>query len=300
MDRALVLIENIRTVASRLVPMGLSSIAAGSIIAACIYAANAKIEIATTLIAIFIICTLTIALPRLRVIEGFGIKAQLAEEIRKAEVTLDQLKALARSSARYGFLQLRGGNLPLTAQRDLIVALNESMISAGLSETETAEIRRPLMDLIAADLLYVAQLASVHLQGNAIRAVDEELKKLDGHIVGAPDPNGERRERLRGDRARLMALEPTGGRQAATPDNLPSLLDRCDADFPRTEDEGRRLRNILASARRIMTDCLQSGGLTPDFVSFASFKPHHTPGFLAKNDLDERAQALLRSRFAEG
>lgn len=276
----------------------LALFAVGLLGLASVYATRGHVDIASTLAGLFLLSVLTLALPRISAIEAFGVKAKLRKEIQKAEITLDQLKRLARTSARQGFLQVH--SLPMGERRAMIATLNDAVAAADLTDEEASELRRPLMDAVARDLLYVGQLAAVHLNVKAIHAVEAALRPIQVRVTGAPDPNEGERTRLEREKARLIALKIPDRHDPTTADNLASHLDGCLADFQREPDDDRRLRAVLRSARAIMAECVGTRSITLDFEAISRFLPIHAPGFLAANDTAERAEALLSSRFGEG
>lgn len=264
-----------------------------------IFAVAGHVDIAGTFAGLFLLGIATLSLPRLQSFEAFAVKLQLREELLKAQTTLDQLKALARSSARQGFLQAR--SLPMSKRREMVAMANDTIVAAALTDAEAAELQWPLMDAIARDLYSLGQLAAVHLKKvKAIYAVEAELKLVPARIVGAPDPNEPRRAKLEREKGRLMALEIPGHHGLITPESLGSALDGCLARFEQSPEDDQRLRGVLTSVRHIMADCLQAESITPDFEAIVKFLPVHAPGFLARNDLEERAEALLDGRFRRG
>lgn len=263
-----------------------------------VYATRGQVDIASALAGFFLLSMLTLSLPRLRAIEAFGVKAKLRKEIKKAEITLDQLKRLARTSARQGFLQVH--SLPMRERGTMIAALNDTVAAADLTDDEAAELRRPLMDAVARDILYIGQLAAVHLNGKAIHATEAALRLLQTRIVGAPDPNEAERNRLETEKTRLIELKIPDRRDPTTADTLSAHLDGCLADFPREPEDDRRLRAVLRSARAIMAECVKIRSITPDFEAISHFLPVHAGGYAGRNDGAQRAEGLLNSRFGEG
>lgn len=253
-----------------------------------IYAVSGHIDVAGALTGLFLVSLITLVLPRLRAFEAFGVKATLAEELRKAEVTIDQLKTLARSSARQGFIQLR--SLPVREQVSMTNALNETLDAAGISPQEQDEFRAPMMNALAATLLSAAQLASVHLKVVAIRNIEQELRSS----ASTAD-----REKLQIEHERLLSVKIPSFQETTNSDDLPRLLDSCLGSYPRSELDDRRLRSVIASARRIMSECMVAKAPTTDFLDMAAFVIVHTGGYFANGDADERAERLLNSRFGE-
>ncbi len=271
----------------------LALFAVGLLALAPVYATRGHVDIAGTLAGLFLLSMLTLSLPRLRAIEAFGVKAQLRKEIRKAEITLDQLKTLARSSIRQGFLQAR--TLPIAERRSVMATLNESIGAAELTDAEAAEFRRPLLDSLAQEILYVVQSAAVHMKVRVIHDIEERLLPLQSRTYGAPDPNEPMRTELTQEKDRLMALRIPARPGNATVETLPDYLDACAVDFPRSPDDDRRLRNVIAHGRRIMRECAATNLLPADFDGFTSYRAH----YLAPEDGPERAAALLGGRFGE-
>lgn len=265
------------------------------------FAVKDQIGIVSALMGIFVLSVLTLSLPRLRLIEAFGIKGELAEAVRKAELTLEQFKRLARSSARQGFQQMKTGNgryLPFVEKRGTIAALNDSMEAAGLDENEKAELRRPLFEALAIDLLSPVQTAAVHLKVKRIRAIEAELRGHETAMPGNADPNETTWAGLRVEKRRLMDGQIPSLREETTPGNLGVILDSCAGTFPRTADEDRRLLAVIASAKRIMAECQEAQNVTPDSNDFLELQLRVYPGVFHNDDSEVRADGLLRSRFA--
>ncbi len=133
------------------------------------------------------ISVLTLSLPRLRAIEAFGIKAQLDEAVRKAELTLEQFKRLARVTARQVFQERyrgSGRDAPFADKKATITALNDSMDAAGLNEQEVSELRRPFFEALAYDLVSPVQTVAVYLKVQRIRQIEAELKEHEVLISG--------------------------------------------------------------------------------------------------------------------
>lgn len=257
---------------------------------------------AVTLMAIFLVSLIALALPRLESFKAFGVEARLAAQIRNAEITLQQFEKLARSSARLGFQWMMAGAgrwAPFEEKHATVAALNDSMQAAGLDETEAAELRQPFLIGLAIDLLYPVQTVAVHLKCKRIREIENELRGHEVAIPGAADPEHARWAALRDEKRQLAELSIPSAGQPTRPETLDAALDSCAGPFPRSDDEDRRLHAIIASAKRIMAECHELRNVTPDSEAFLAFRHQVHPGFFGRDDSIERAEGLLRSRFAQ-
>ncbi len=258
-----------------------------------------RIAAAGALMGIFVVSLVPLVLPRLQIVKAYGIKVQLADQIRKAELTIEQFKRLARSTARQGLHQLVAGRHASYAEKRVMVdALNDSMDAAELTDKEAAEFRCPLFDMAAADLLGVVQRAALHIRGKRFKQLDDDVVRAGAPVTGAPDPGEAVRKEIEVERATLAATKIPARDDRPTADNVAALLDSCDSDFPRSPDDDRRLKALIAAAVRIMADCLEAENITADYDEFAGYLPRYDGGY-ADSSLDARlVEDSLRSRFA--
>lgn len=293
--------EDLQQVFERTLQLALSFFTIVLLAGATYFAARDRVAAAGLMMGIFVISVLTLSLPRLRVIEGFGVKASLDEAVRKAELTLEQFKRLARATARQGFQQVFRGELrdaPFAEKQAFIAALNDGMDAAGLEKQEADDLRAPLYRALAIDLASVVQTAANHLRVRRIREVEAAAGGESMLIMPAVADEEPEQVRRRAERQRLMQIRVPGFGPPSI-DNLAAVLDSCAGPFHRTEDENRRLLSVIASAKRIMAACQNAGNVTSDSDDFLRFKVQFHPGVYHRDDSAERAEGILHSRFAE-
>jgi hypothetical protein len=77
----------------------------------CIYQAmNDKVAPATLLAAVFLVCVMVVFLPRLEILEAWGVKAHLVRTLDEADQILEKLRKTALTSAKATYLNIGWGN----------------------------------------------------------------------------------------------------------------------------------------------------------------------------------------------
>jgi hypothetical protein len=93
----------------------------------CIYRAiNDKVASATLLAALFLVCVMVVFLPRLEVLEAWGVKAHLVRTLNEADEILKKLRRSAILSAKASYMNAGWGNRMATqSARDKQSMLDE-------------------------------------------------------------------------------------------------------------------------------------------------------------------------------
>ncbi|MGY4428484.1 hypothetical protein ACVWWO_000961 [Bradyrhizobium sp. F1.13.1] len=93
----------------------------------CIYQAmHDQVAAAALLAAVFLVCVMVVFLPRLEILEAWGVKAHLVRTLNEADVILDKLRRSAVLSAKTSYMNAGWGNRMATpSARDKQAMLDE-------------------------------------------------------------------------------------------------------------------------------------------------------------------------------
>src|SRR5215831_5905020 len=103
-----------------------AAMAVFSLICAVYQAMSDKLASAGVLSGIFLVCVLVVFLPRLEVLEAWGIKAHLVRTLNEADEIVAKLRQLAITNAKGVYLNIGLGNrLGVTAAKEKQALLDE-------------------------------------------------------------------------------------------------------------------------------------------------------------------------------
>lgn len=83
-----------------------AALAMFSLLCAVYQGMNDKKGSAITLAAIFLVCALIVFLPKLDVLEAFGVKAQLSKTLDRAEEIIGKMRRLSEINARASYMTM--------------------------------------------------------------------------------------------------------------------------------------------------------------------------------------------------
>src|SRR6266568_4690392 len=125
---------------------------------------NGRKGTAFTLLTIFLISTLIVFIPRLDVLEAFGVKAQLNKTLDRAEEIIGKMKRLSEINARASYMTMAWSNrMGAPSAKDKQAVLDEvdaQLTDLNVTPEERRQITRPYTQMIAWDfyLLYTRML----------------------------------------------------------------------------------------------------------------------------------------------
>ncbi|KZD22805.1 hypothetical protein [Tardiphaga robiniae] len=160
-----------------------ATMAVFALICALYQAMNDRVSAAALLSTIFLVCVLVVYLPKLEILEAWGVKAHLVRTLNEADEILAKLRRLAVINAKstyetVGIGQRWDGQSAVENQARLD-EINAQLIDFGVAEVERRELAKTYVRLMGFDLYmhYVQTLDRYfNFKANALRMQGDREK----------------------------------------------------------------------------------------------------------------------------
>lgn len=132
-----------------------AAMAVFSLICAVYQAMNDKVASAIALAGMFLVCVLVVFLPKLEVLEAFGVKAHLVKTLNEAEEILAKLRQLSITSAKATYRGVgtggRMGPSSAVGNQAMLDEIDNQLRVLGVSEKERRELSSTYVRLMGFD-----------------------------------------------------------------------------------------------------------------------------------------------------
>jgi hypothetical protein len=132
-----------------------AALAMFALLCAVYQAMNDKKGSAATLAAIFFLCAMIVFIPKLDVLEAFGVKAQLNKTLDRAEEIIGKMKRLSEINARASYMTMAWSNrlgAPSAKEKQAILdEVDAQLTDLNVTAEERKAITRPYTQMIAWD-----------------------------------------------------------------------------------------------------------------------------------------------------
>lgn len=257
-----------------------AALAMFALLCAVYQAMNDKKASAITLAAIFFVCAMIVFIPKLDVLEAWGVKAQLNKTLDRAEEIIGKMKRLSEINARASYMTMAWSNrmgTPSAKEKQAILDEVDAQLSdLNVTDQERQIITRPYVQMIGWDFyLLFTQVLDRYMtwkQDDLVRRLNANNTEENRRAVQEfPAKQSEWRSRALGDGAfeRVSTFKLAEELQRATPN---SWLD---------EREQRPTEAFKAQLVSLFEGCRRKGGYTPEAAEFYD-RYHDVAGWDAK------------------
>lgn len=173
-----------------------AAMAVFSLLCAVYQAMNDRIASATLLSGVFLVCVLVVFLPRLEVLEAWGIKAHLVRTLNEADEILAKLRQLAITNAKAVYMNVGIGNRmagPMATEKQAMLdEIDAQLQTLNVSPADRRALSRTWVKLIGFDFYvqyirtleryfqFKEQAMSGDVSRNSNSPVKEELERWRG------------------------------------------------------------------------------------------------------------------------
>ena len=250
-------------------------------IACAVYeAVNQRLASAAMLGGLFIACTFIVFLPKLDVLEAFGVKAQLSKTLDRAEEIIGKMKRLSEINARASYMTMAWSNrmgTPSAKEKQAILdEVDAQLTDLNVTAEQRRAITRPYTQMITWDFyLFYTRLLDRYLSWKG----DESVRRYNAN-------NSEENKAA----AQAFPVQQSAWRSVALGDDAFARLstfkfaDELVRVSPKDwldEREQRGAEALRTQLARMVEECERKGGYTAEAAEFYD-RYHDGSGYDAK------------------